>query len=273
MRYMVITVLALMVATAAAGNVNEDINAPHIPAPPGNGPVWGGPDALVLWDNGPLITGDCPNNNPPGAESALTGTLFGYGHAITAGIRLADNFTVPAGEEWNVQAITFFAYQTGGGPGPSTINNVNLVVWDGAPGTGTIVCGDETTNLMILSAWAGIYRTNGACASDRAVMADIILPPSGCPECPGFPGSLRLGPGEYYMDWQTGGTLGSGPWMPPITPEGAGQPPNNNRDMQQEIGGIWGVVPDDGPFIIEGDFCGTTPVEAATWGQIKSTLR
>lgn len=278
MRYMVITVLSLMVAAAAFASVNEDITAPNIPAPSGqSGPVWGGPDALVLWDNGPLITGDCPANSPPGAESAIaTGsTLFGLGHAISASIRIADDFTVPAGQEWNVQAITFFAYQTGGGPGPSTINNVNLQVWAGAPPSGTVICGDETTNLLAFSSWATIYRTNGDCASNRAVMADIVFPPENCPDCPGFPGSILLGPGEYWFDWQTGGTLTSGPWVPPVTPFNAGPPPNNTRNCLQRISNVWALPsePNDIPFIIEGDFCGVTPVQATTWGAIKSTLR
>ena len=31
--------------------------------------------------------------------------------------------------------------------------------------------------------------------------------------------------------------------------------------------------PEDLPFIIEGDFCAVTPVEASTWGAIKAHYR
>ena len=38
---------------------------------------------------------------------------FGVGASITNGIRLADDFVVPAGNTWNLTSMTFYGYQTG----------------------------------------------------------------------------------------------------------------------------------------------------------------
>lgn len=289
MRYMAITVLALLVAGVAfASNVDVDQNAPNLPPGP-SGPVWGGPDNLVLGDYECLVTGPgaCSSNSPPGdlsrAELTPGGDIAGYhvGPALPA--RIADNFVVPAGQEWNVQAITLFAYQTGSTT-QSTINSVNMQVWnDPGPLGGNpadVICGDYTTNLLVFSAFSGIYRTFSSgtgpnCPNNRPVMANIVTPPDNCPDCPGFPGSLYLGPGTYWLDFQIAGSLSSGPWCPPNTPRGCGPPPVGNALDGLQFFGSWGspTDPTDFPFVIEGDFCGVTPVEATTWGAIKSTLR
>lgn len=282
MRYLPQAILLLLLAASAVAGVNEDLSTPAPPVEPGPaGPTWGGPDAVVLWDNGPLITGDCPGNAPPGAESAIAEgrTYYGYAHHVSYGARVADDFTVPGGVEWAIQAITFFAYQTGAGAvRPSTINHVNLRVWDGEPSRpgSSIICGDTSTNLLVSTAWANIYRTNSNCANNRAVMADVVEIPGDCPSCPGLPGTLRLVAGTYWFDWQSDGARDvTGPWVAPITPPGAGQPPNNTMNAVQFLENTWRSLPqaDDLPFIIEGDYCAVTPVEAGTWGAIKSLYR
>lgn len=262
----------------------EGLDAPNIPAPPGPpGSVWEGPDALVLWDNGPLITGDCPNNIPPGAESQIAPdrNVYGYAHHVSLEARIADDFTVPVGVEWAIQAFTFLAYQPGAGAAqPSTVDHVNLRIWDGQPGEAgsSVICGDVSTNLLVSTGWTGIYRTSDTrvCADDRAVMANEVQPPGDCPDCPGLPGTVRLVSGTYWLDWQSDGNRDyTGPWVPPVTPPGAGPPPNNTGNAVQFQDSTWHPPsqPDDMPFIIEGDFCAVTPVEARTWGKIKAQYR
>jgi hypothetical protein len=59
-----------------------------------------------------------------------------------------------------------------------------------------------------------------------------------------------------------------------VTPAFAGPPPNNTGNAVQFFSGAWNATDLlDFPFIIEGDFCGTTPVEASTWGSIKSAYK
>ena len=73
----------------------------------------------------------CPGCGAGGAdESALQTGLgmntLGFGHQVSAGNRIADDFDVIDSGGWDVQMITFFAYQTGSGP-PSTITAVNHI--------------------------------------------------------------------------------------------------------------------------------------------------
>jgi hypothetical protein len=278
MRHLAIA-LALLVCAVPAFAA-DSIETIFDPSPGGqpdpNQPVWQPPsDAVVLYDNSqgtcnPTTTGliTHPNACPAPAvnDSRLqTGeTTFGYGHAISANIRVADNFTIPAGGCWDIQAITFFAYQTGATS--PTINNVNFQLWLGAPWAGgAIIYGDTSTNVLAGSTLAGIRRTNSTatCAGDRLIMANRTL-------CVAGP----LPAGTYYIDWQSGGTLASGPWVPPITCLGGGA----TGDAQQFLSstGAWapitnGTTPAVGlPFILEGVDCGSTAVEPTTWGAIKN---
>jgi hypothetical protein len=179
---------------------------------------------------------------------------------------VADDFRVPAGACWEIGAITFFAYQTGATV--PTITGVNFQIWNGPPNAGGVVIyGNTTTNTLAAAQLSGIRRSidTGACATNRLIMADICVPPA----------PLVLNAGTYWIDWQTSGTLTSGPWAPPVTILGASQKPGSNG--LQWSGTAWTTLLDNGtaqtvqdlPFIIEGFPC-ATPVENTTWGAIKN---
>ena len=74
-----------------------------------------------------------------------------------------------------------------------------------------------------------------------------------------------LAPGTYWLDWQTGGTLASGPWAPPVTILGQTAKPGANG-LQYTT--TWAAALDttfqqDLPFIIEGVLL---PVELTSFG-------
>ncbi|MEI2690136.1 MAG: hypothetical protein V9H69_10695 [Anaerolineae bacterium] len=111
---------------------------------------------------------------PAAVQTGLGNSTYGFGHAVSSGFRVADDFTVPAGG-WNVASITFFAYQTGSTTA-STINAVNVRIWDGPPNAGgTVIWGDTTTNRLASSAWSNIYRVldSALTNSQRPIMADV----------------------------------------------------------------------------------------------------
>ena len=129
------------------------LDGPTAPAAPPANP------AAILFDNGPLTThpgGGFGGANASAVQTALGLTTFGFGHAITSGFRMADDFTVPAGG-WNISTITFYAYQTGSTT-TTTIDNVNLQIWNGVPGVGSVVFGDTTTNRLAGSSFSNSYR-------------------------------------------------------------------------------------------------------------------
>ncbi len=208
----------------------------------------------ILYDNGPLITHPAGGSGGADASALQTTTLvmntLGFGHADTTGFRMADDFVVTDASGWDVESITFFAYQTGSTT-TSTMDHVNLQIWDGPPGAGgsTVVFGDTTTNRLASTSWGNVYRTTltTMAAIDRPIMESVVT------------AVIHLDPGTYWLDWQTGGTLASGPWAPPITILGTAVTGNGQQFNPTPM--TWGPALDTGtgtpaqglPFVIEGN--------------------
>ncbi len=212
-----VSALAIVLASvgstgAAAGQATDDIRSPQPPA--GNpgagaaGPIWRGPQALLL-DSGPLVTH--PGGGPAGADasrvqnSSFAMITLGFTASTAGPLRVTDDFTVPAAG-WGVSTITFFAYQTGATA--CTLTDVRVQIWDGPPNAGgTIVFGDTTTNRLASCALSNIYRdTETTVANDqRPIQAATATV------------ATNLAAGTYWVDYQLGGTLASGPFVPPIT--------------------------------------------------------
>jgi hypothetical protein len=95
---------------------------------------------------------------------------------------------------------------------------------------------------MISTEWSNIYRNdNGPGGStDRPVMRIVA-------ETPG----LTLSPGTYWVEWQTTGSLSSGPWVPAVTING-----ETTTGNALQYTGSWAALTDVGPqglpFILNG---------------------
>ena len=223
----------------------KPLDVPGVGAPPS---AWRHPDA-ELWDNGPLVThpgGGAGGADASALQTALGMDSYGFNTSATAGMRVADDFTVTGGG-WFISTITFFGYQTGSST-TSTFTALNLRIWDGPPdqATSSVVWGDTTTNRLAGSVWSNIYRVldTAMTNTDRPIMAleatvNTFLPA-----------------GTYWLDWQADGTLASGPWVAPISI--VGQTTTGNA-MQYTTADGWFALEDGGtatpqglPFIIEG---------------------
>jgi hypothetical protein len=178
-----------------------------------------------LYSNGPFIThsGQATGGADACAMQAAIG-MSSYGflcQQIPANARLADDFVVPAGG-WTVSSVVFYQFQAGAAPATPTITSINLRVWNGRPGaTGaTVVFGNTTTNRLASVQWAGAYRVPDTdfLNTNRAIfrVEATIDPP------------LLLNPGSYWLDWQSSGSLASGPWSVPVTVLGQTGPANAN---------------------------------------------
>jgi len=243
----------LAFAGAFAQEAKDDYDgSPAATVGPGAGQGWFGPNrGSVLYDNGPLI--NSMGTGSGGAdESVLQGNLamntLGFGHQVAFGNRVADDFTVTDSAGWQIDTITFFAYQTGSTT-TSTITAVNLNIWDGppaAPGS-AIVFTTNATGADLSTAWSGIYRvtdTTGG-ANNRPIMANVATV------------NTFLAQGTYWLDWQVDGSLASGPWAPPVTING--QTTTGNGLQSLDDGVSFAAANDSGtltqqgfPFIIEG---------------------
>ncbi|AFH49196.1 Hypothetical protein IALB_1488 [Ignavibacterium album JCM 16511] len=208
---------------------------------------WQYTPEAVLFDNGPYF--NSPGGGPGGADGSILQTtlglnVLGFGASQAAGTRVADDFVIPAGQTWTIQDFICYAYQTGSST-TSTITAVNVRIWNGQPGVGTVIFGDDVTNRLSSTTWSNSYRysdTNPG--TTRPIMKQTVSL------------GVTLGEGHYWIDWQLAGSLSSGPWAPPITITGQA----TTGDAVQFNAGAWAPIIDNGtaqtpqglPFILNG---------------------
>jgi hypothetical protein len=257
---LVVSALALA-GSAGADNAREiyNPNEPLVSQPPvemAAAVVLSDAPEVVLYDNGPLVT--TPGGGAGGADiSELQVTLgmntLGFGHQFSLGYSIADDFTVTDSSGWQVDTITFFAYQTGSST-TSPLTGVYVQIWDGPPDNpaSSVVWGDLTTNRMASTSWTNIYRVSDTSqsATNRPIM-----------EAQATVGTT-LAAGTYWVEWAVDGSASfSGPWAPPISILGV-----TTTGNALQYTGSWGPAQDSGtldqqglPFIIDGSVVGPPP--------------
>jgi hypothetical protein len=222
----------------------------------------------TLWNNGPLVTHPGGGYNGAAAsalQTALGMTTYGFGDQFSVGNRMADDFTVSDPHGWQVDNLTFYAYQTATytDPPPSTITGIYYQIWDGPPNDpgSSVIFGDLVTNRMTSTSWANIYRVKDDEMGNntRPIMANVVS------------AGVFLPPGTYWLDWTTDGSGTSGPWAPPISI--LGQTTTGNALQYTQSSTSWGPALDTGigtqqgmPFLVQG--C----KEIALWNQPLSSV-
>lgn len=162
-------------------------------------------------------------------------TTLGFGAQILNGFKIADDFTLD--QSCDLQSIRFYSYQTGGTT-TSSLTDIRVQIYDGPPNAGgTVIWGDETTNRMTATDFSGIYRstetTMGSC--NRAIhYIDAEV-------------STTLAAGTYWVEYSIGGTLPSGPWLPPLTVLGS-----NTTGNALQFTGTWNFANDGATFTQQG---------------------
>ena len=212
----------------------------------------------ILWDNGPMINSG--GTGVGGADESILQSLslnmdtLGFGLQLSAGNRLADEFTIANQAGWFISQVTVYAYQTGTGT-TSTLSGANLRIWNGPPG-GTeseIVWGNTTSNLLSGTGWTSSYRvsetTTGAATNRPIMYARLAV-------------NASLPAGTYWLDYQLDGNGAfSGPWAPPITRNGR----STTGNAVQFSNGGWSSLNDGQtfsqqglPFVVEGSVVGSS---------------
>ncbi|MCC6451826.1 MAG: VCBS repeat-containing protein [Acidobacteria bacterium] len=222
-------------ATSAPSNVGSPFLYDNAPLP--SGPTTESGVAAptgTQWSELQHDTGNTTEANTTlGTSCSLTTTVF----------RCADDFTVPAGQTWTVDQVVTFAYQTGFSGASSPILSATLQIWNGRPGDAgaSIIFGDTTTNRLAASTDAHVYRIGGT-----------VVP------APTTPGTTRmvwqnnisvspaqvLGPGTYWVDFQTAVAANAAHFAPLGTVVGSRTQPGWNA--RQWNGTAWGDALDAG---------------------------
>jgi hypothetical protein len=246
-----IPALALVFAGRTDAQQSRADLAPSVGVAPAN-PLAevasGGQSSLfTLYANGPFVTHVGAGFGGADISMIEAGfNTFGFSMAHASTIRVADDVTVPPGEEWQLSRLHWLGYQTGAATA-GTFDGAYVQIWSGgAPSSGgTVIAGDTTTNRYLSHAWTGAYRVDSATpmGSTRAVI-DVVVDMSWLP---------ALDAGTYWIDVGTTGTVASGPWANPTVPA------LTSDNGEQLFSGVWTPVLDgasgksqDFPFSVEG---------------------
>lgn len=210
--------------------------APTVPMRPLGSPI--------LQDGRPQLVTH-PGAGAGGADvsrlqnTSLSMTTLGLNIAQGANFRMADDFVVPA-SGWTITDVSVYGYQTGSTT-TSTFTGLNFQIWNGNPSVGgsAVVFGDTATNRMTATSFSNIYRDSEGTpgGTTRPIMA---VTASGL--------SISLPAGTYWLDWQLAGSLGSGPWAPPITIIGQ----TTTGNALQSNAGTWAAANDGGTTTQQG---------------------
>ena len=149
--------------------------------------------------------------------------------AYTGNFTVADNFTVPAGETWNISGMTFYAIQ----PAAAPITALYVRIHNASPlaGATTIVYGDLTTNRLGAVAPANIYGIFNATPATtypiQSMAANV---------------TTSLTAGTYWVEWKV--VSGAATFAPTSAVVGSRSQPSYNA-IQSNLG-VWTALVDAG---------------------------
>lgn len=214
-----------------------------------------------IYSNGPLGTGATSERGdvaPAGTAwselqhddgntteaNAIAGTS---GYAPT--FRLADDFVVPAGQNWTISAIETFAYQSGSAATPSPFVSATLQIWNGRPGDAGafVLCGDSTANRLQTSTDALKFRIFASAVpppgvkpgTTRKIWRNRYPVPAGCA------GTNFFAPGAYWLDFNSTVSSGTIHFYPLVTARGS-RTPSGTLNARQSVDGVWSDIIDVG---------------------------
>jgi len=158
----------------------------------------------ILYNNGSCI--NAIGTGPGGANGCVTLTptlTIGRTCSITKYLfldyhyNLADDFTVPAGASWNLDAVKVYVMQTGTPP-VSNITKAYIRIWDGIPFEpgSNLIFGDYNTNMLLETSFTGAYCYNPGIVNANFPLMEVVI------KCP-----VTLQPGKYYLVYEVGDLL------------------------------------------------------------------
>ncbi|GAB2890534.1 hypothetical protein GCM10027046_18990 [Uliginosibacterium flavum] len=156
--------------------------------------------AIEIYNNGPVVDGE--------KLSITDGSSWGWGAQTNSNNRIGEDFSITAGEIWNIESINFFAYQTGSTS--FTFQTANWSIISGDINSGTIVASGITsvTDNELVGYRVTTTTTTNTQRGIYSIAADVS--------------DFSLSTGNYWLTWSLAGSLSSGPWVPGIANNPAG---------------------------------------------------
>jgi hypothetical protein len=183
--------------------------------------------AATLFTNGSIVT------NPTGGTSTIAGqpisqpqlvpnssipsTIPGISATDAFGIRVAEDFTVPAGQTWDLDTLTVYGWQSGStNPPAPTVTTVKVNVWTSAPfdALSPLPRPDPlpqpvlatSLSLPVISSQFIAFRqsgTTGTSSSARPIFGYTV-------SLDGLPDAGEFTSGTYWLEWSMVGNVVAG---------------------------------------------------------------
>ena len=171
-------------------------------------------DVTVIYNNGGVSTGATTESGvaaPDGytwsenqhdtGNTTEVNNLLGFGATLTTGgNRLADNFTVPAGQTWTITSVSVQGFVANWTAPVSPFSGAALQIWNGVPGAqgSNVVFGDLTTNRLASATPSNVYVIRNTVV--QPTTQNFSRPLWKLNMSVATP--LTLGPGTYWIDFQ-----------------------------------------------------------------------
>lgn len=150
-----------------------------------------------------------------------TGFAGYFNTAGTTSFQLGDNFTVPAGEQWNITSFDFFAHQNSYTGTTIPVDQLRIQIWNGDPSLpgSVVIFGDMTTNVLNASSGGNtfIYRI------PNSIIGNPVIAPNTNRKIWKIRGnsSTVLNPGNYWVVYQFHAINDGSIFIPTVTVSGA----------------------------------------------------
>ncbi|ASK29470.1 hypothetical protein CEY12_04840 [Chryseobacterium sp. T16E-39] len=185
------------------------------------------------------------NNTGNTTESNTSSGYGGTYSSPTTSYFLADDFTIPAGAQWQITTIDFFAYQTGytGTSSPFNTARVNIFSSDPSVSGAVSVFGNDTTNRYTAGVDANMYRifnsqvptSTSAPGTTRKIWKITASTP------------VTLNAGTYWIKYQLQNTVtANAGFLPSVTIPGSRGLASFNAKQNNAITDAWIPLIDDG---------------------------
>lgn len=223
--------------------------------------------AQTLYSNGPFATGpstlsgvlapagfqwsEVANDLP--TEANTSAGFAGYSQGTT-NFRLADDFVIPSGQSWDVTSFLTYGYQTGSVAGTQPFGGGTFNIWNGRPGdVGSSIIGTagftSSVNTNVYRIFNTVAPPPGSAPGTTRLVREVSWSVTG--------GSITLGPGTYWIDFQYTHATGTASFVPSVTIPGTRFVPGWNA--RQFNGTIWTDVIDTGNPAAAPDYAQDVP--------------
>ncbi len=152
--------------------------------------------AAEMYNNGPVV------GNANRSMVVNGSNTYGYGADPGSALAVTDDFSVAAGQRWNVTAIDFFGYQTG-----ANGFTFQEAIW-------SVVGDSPNSNAILFSGTTSL--SNGGLQGYRVTSGTFNNNERGIYRAQADVADFSLDEGHYFLRWSLSGTAASGPWVPPV---------------------------------------------------------